>query len=42
MKNQKMPEFANNKGLDFWWHKNKAEHLADAGKPMHLNSPLEL
>jgi len=30
MKNQKMPEFANNKGLDFWWHKNKAGHLADA------------
>jgi len=30
MKNQKMPELAINKGLDFWWYKNKAEHSADA------------
>jgi len=30
MENQKMPELAINNGLDFWWHKNKAEHSACA------------
>ena len=25
-----MPELANNMGLDFWWHKNKAWHSACA------------
>jgi len=30
MENQKMPQLAINKDLDFWWGKSKAGHSADA------------